>query len=44
VPRDCLGVSFTFDHRVLDGEAASRFLATLRRYLERPAELLLRLR
>ena len=44
VPRDCLGVSFTFDHRVLDGEAASRFLSTLRRYLERPAELLLRLR
>jgi pyruvate dehydrogenase E2 component (dihydrolipoamide acetyltransferase) len=44
VPRDCLGVSFTFDHRVLDGEAASRFLTTLRRYLERPAELLLRLR
>jgi pyruvate dehydrogenase E2 component (dihydrolipoamide acetyltransferase) len=43
-PRDCLGVSFTFDHRVLDGEAASRFLSTLRVYLERPAELLLRLR
>jgi pyruvate dehydrogenase E2 component (dihydrolipoamide acetyltransferase) len=42
--RDCLGVSFTFDHRVLDGEAASRFLSTLRRYLEQPAELLLRLR
>ena len=42
--RDCLGVSFTFDHRVLDGEAASRFLSTLRVYLERPAELLLRLR
>jgi pyruvate dehydrogenase E2 component (dihydrolipoamide acetyltransferase) len=42
--RDCLGVSFTFDHRVLDGEAASRFLTTLRRYLERPNELLLRLR
>jgi pyruvate dehydrogenase E2 component (dihydrolipoamide acetyltransferase) len=42
--RDCLGVSFTFDHRVLDGEAASRFLSTLRVYLQRPAELLLRLR
>jgi pyruvate dehydrogenase E2 component (dihydrolipoamide acetyltransferase) len=42
--RDCLGISFTFDHRVLDGEAASRFLSTLRRYLERPAELLLHLR
>jgi pyruvate dehydrogenase E2 component (dihydrolipoyllysine-residue acetyltransferase) len=44
VPRQCLGISFTFDHRVLDGEAASRFLAALRRYLEHPAELLLRLR
>lgn len=44
VPRHCLGVSFTFDHRVLDGEGASRFLSGLRRYLERPGELLLRLR
>jgi pyruvate dehydrogenase E2 component (dihydrolipoyllysine-residue acetyltransferase) len=44
VPRQCLGISFTFDHRVLDGEAASRFLAALRRYLEHPSELLLRLR
>jgi pyruvate dehydrogenase E2 component (dihydrolipoamide acetyltransferase) len=44
VPRHCVGVSFTFDHRVLDGEGAGRFLATLRRYLERPSELLLRLR
>jgi pyruvate dehydrogenase E2 component (dihydrolipoamide acetyltransferase) len=44
VPRHCLGVSFTFDHRVLDGEGAARFLASLRRYLEQPAELLLRLR
>jgi pyruvate dehydrogenase E2 component (dihydrolipoamide acetyltransferase) len=43
MPRPCMGVSFTFDHRVLDGDAASRFLTTLRRYLERPAELLLRL-
>ena len=44
VPRHCLGASFTFDHRVLDGEGAARFLASLRRYLEQPAELLLRLR
>jgi pyruvate dehydrogenase E2 component (dihydrolipoamide acetyltransferase) len=44
VPRHCLGVSFTFDHRVLDGEGAGTFLATLRRYLERPTDLLLRLR
>ena len=44
VPRHCLGVSFTFDHRVLDGEGAGQFLAALRRYLEQPLELLLRLR
>jgi pyruvate dehydrogenase E2 component (dihydrolipoamide acetyltransferase) len=44
VPRHCLGVSFTFDHRVLDGADAGEFLSVLRRYLERPMELLLRLR
>jgi pyruvate dehydrogenase E2 component (dihydrolipoamide acetyltransferase) len=43
VPRHCIGVSFTFDHRVLDGEAAGRFMAELKRYLETPLELLLRL-
>ncbi|HLH74189.1 MAG TPA: 2-oxo acid dehydrogenase subunit E2, partial [Chloroflexota bacterium] len=44
VPRECMGVSLTFDHRVLDGEGAGQFLAVLRRYLEQPLELLLRLR
>jgi pyruvate dehydrogenase E2 component (dihydrolipoamide acetyltransferase) len=44
VPRHCMGVSFTFDHRVLDGEGAARFMAALRRYLEQPLELLLTLR
>jgi pyruvate dehydrogenase E2 component (dihydrolipoamide acetyltransferase) len=44
VPRHCLGVSLTFDHRVLDGEGAGQFMAVLRRYLEQPLELLLRLR
>jgi pyruvate dehydrogenase E2 component (dihydrolipoamide acetyltransferase) len=44
VARPCLGVSLTFDHRVLDGEDGSRFLAVLRRYVEQPLELLLRLR
>jgi pyruvate dehydrogenase E2 component (dihydrolipoamide acetyltransferase) len=44
VARDCMGVSLTFDHRVLDGEGGAVFLAALRRYLEHPAELLLRLR
>jgi pyruvate dehydrogenase E2 component (dihydrolipoamide acetyltransferase) len=42
--RQCIGVSFTFDHRVLDGEAAGRFMASFRRVVEQPLELLLRLR
>jgi pyruvate dehydrogenase E2 component (dihydrolipoyllysine-residue acetyltransferase) len=44
VARHCIGVSFTFDHRVLDGEGAGRFMAALKRYVEQPLELLLRLR
>jgi pyruvate dehydrogenase E2 component (dihydrolipoamide acetyltransferase) len=44
VARQCVGASFTFDHRVLDGEGAGRFMSTLRRYVEQPLELLLRLR
>ncbi|MCA1646451.1 MAG: 2-oxo acid dehydrogenase subunit E2 [Chloroflexi bacterium] len=44
VARQCMGVSFTFDHRVLDGEGAGRFMAALKRYVEQPIELLLRLR
>ena len=44
VPRQCIGVSFTFDHRILDGASAGAFMAALRRYVEQPLELLLRLR
>jgi pyruvate dehydrogenase E2 component (dihydrolipoamide acetyltransferase) len=44
VVRECVGISFTFDHRVLDGEGAGRFMAALKRYLEQPLELLARLR
>ncbi|HEX8967123.1 MAG TPA: 2-oxo acid dehydrogenase subunit E2, partial [Chloroflexota bacterium] len=44
VARQCIGASFTFDHRVLDGEGAGRFMATLRRMIEQPLELLARLR
>ena len=44
VPRQCIGVSFTFDHRVLDGEGAGRFMSVLKRYVEQPLELLARLR
>jgi pyruvate dehydrogenase E2 component (dihydrolipoamide acetyltransferase) len=42
--RQCIGASFTFDHRVLDGEAAGRFMSALKRYIEQPLEFLLRLR
>jgi pyruvate dehydrogenase E2 component (dihydrolipoamide acetyltransferase) len=44
VPRQCVGISFTFDHRVLDGEAAGRFMAVLKRFIEQPLQLLLTLR
>lgn len=44
VARQCIGVSFTFDHRVLDGEGAGRFMSVFRRFVEQPLELLLRLR
>jgi pyruvate/2-oxoglutarate dehydrogenase complex dihydrolipoamide acyltransferase (E2) component len=37
-------VSFTFDHRVLDGEGGGRFMAAVKRYVEQPLELLLKLR
>jgi len=43
VPRQCVGVSLTFDHRALDGEAAGRFMATLQKYIQQPLELLLTL-
>jgi pyruvate dehydrogenase E2 component (dihydrolipoamide acetyltransferase) len=44
VARQCLGASFTFDHRVLDGEGAGRFMNAFKRVIEQPLELLLRLR
>jgi len=43
VARMCVGVSFTFDHRVLDGEGAGRFMAVLKHFVEQPLELLLKL-
>jgi pyruvate dehydrogenase E2 component (dihydrolipoamide acetyltransferase) len=43
VPRQCLGASFTFDHRVIDGEGAGRFSAALKKFVEQPLELLLTL-
>jgi pyruvate dehydrogenase E2 component (dihydrolipoamide acetyltransferase) len=44
VARQCMGASFTFDHRVLDGEGAGRFMSTFKRVVEQPLELLLHLR
>jgi pyruvate dehydrogenase E2 component (dihydrolipoamide acetyltransferase) len=37
VPRDRMTLSLTFDHRVVDGAPAARFLETLRQCLEQPA-------
>jgi pyruvate dehydrogenase E2 component (dihydrolipoamide acetyltransferase) len=41
VPRDVVTLSLTFDHRVVDGAPAARFLETLRRCLEQPAPWLM---
>lgn len=37
VPRDVVTLSLTFDHRVVDGAPAARFLQTLRQGVENPA-------
>jgi pyruvate dehydrogenase E2 component (dihydrolipoamide acetyltransferase) len=41
VPRERMTLSLTFDHRVVDGAPAARFLDTLRRAIEAPVPLLL---
>jgi pyruvate dehydrogenase E2 component (dihydrolipoamide acetyltransferase) len=41
VKRSIMRLSLTWDHRVLDGEPAARFLATVRDLLEAPYRLLL---
>jgi pyruvate dehydrogenase E2 component (dihydrolipoamide acetyltransferase) len=41
VPRDMLTLSLTFDHRIVDGAPAARFLDTLRQYVEQPGPLLI---
>ncbi len=41
VPRDAMTLSLTFDHRVLDGAPAARFLDALRGCLESPAPWLI---
>ena len=39
VPRWLAVVSLTFDHRLVDGGPAARFLATLRELVESPVDL-----
>jgi pyruvate dehydrogenase E2 component (dihydrolipoamide acetyltransferase) len=41
VKQSVMRLSLTWDHRVLDGEPAARFLATVRDLLEAPYRLLL---
>lgn len=36
VPRDMVALSVTFDHRIVDGGPAARFLNTVREYVEQP--------
>lgn len=38
--RNLLPLSFTFDHRVLDGAPAAQFLKTVKKYLEEPITIL----
>jgi pyruvate dehydrogenase E2 component (dihydrolipoamide acetyltransferase) len=40
VPRELVTLSLTFDHRVVDGAPAARFLDTVRRYVEQPGACL----
>lgn len=37
VPRRMMALSLTFDHRIVDGAPAARFLNTVREYIETPA-------
>jgi len=41
VIRPVMNLSLTYDHQVLDGAPAARFLQTIKRYLENPVWLLL---
>ncbi len=36
-PREMISLSLTFDHRIVDGAPAARFLDHVRRYVEQPA-------
>jgi 2-oxoisovalerate dehydrogenase E2 component (dihydrolipoyl transacylase) len=39
VPRQLMNLSSSFDHRVIDGMDAARFIQAVRALLERPAML-----
>ena len=39
--RPMMNLGLTYDHRVLDGAPAARFLQTIKGYIEHPARLLL---
>lgn len=39
VPRTCMNISASFDHRVIDGHDAASFVQRLKRLLEQPATL-----
>ena len=41
VPREMLSLSLTFDHRVVDGAPAARFLDTVRKCIEQPGPWLM---
>jgi pyruvate dehydrogenase E2 component (dihydrolipoamide acetyltransferase) len=41
VPRDQMVLSLTFDHRIVDGAPAAKFLATLRQAIENPSAWLI---
>ena len=41
VARDRMGLSLTFDHRIIDGAPAARFLQTLTRLIENPGPWLI---
>jgi 2-oxoisovalerate dehydrogenase E2 component (dihydrolipoyl transacylase) len=41
VPRDVVTLALSFDHRIVDGEQGSRFLADVASILEDPAAALL---
>lgn len=41
VIRDMMGVSITFDHRVIDGEPSGQFMQTIARIIENPELLML---